>query len=196
MEKKFSVIGIIVCVLYFLSVGLFLVTGTSPALTVWELMTVISGPVVLLTLLGFARYLSIPDIQEKLMLVFMGCTCALTGAAHIVNITVTRRLMAEGIDVPAYYQIGQWPSVEMAVDYLAWGFFAGLAFLVIGLPIRDANRSKKVFKIISLICSVLCLVGFFGAVFINENLWYAAPMGYGLGFIVLCVMVLTMKNRE
>ena len=78
MEKKFSVIGIIVCVLYFLSVGLFLVTGTSPALTVWELMTVISGPVVLLTLLGFARYLSIPDIQEKLMLVFMGCTCALT----------------------------------------------------------------------------------------------------------------------
>ena len=64
MEKKFSVIGIIVCVLYFLSVGLFLVTGTSPALTVWELMTVISGPVVLLTLLGFARYLSIPDIQD------------------------------------------------------------------------------------------------------------------------------------
>ena len=196
MEKKVSVIGIIVCALYFLSVGLFIITGTSLALTLWELMTIISGPVVLLTLLGFARHLSVPDIQKNLMLVFTGCTCALTGAAHIVNITVTRRLMAEGIDIPVYFQIGQWPSVEMAVDYLAWGFFTGLAFLVIGLPIRDENRSKKIFKIISLICSILCLTGFLGAIFINENLWYAAPMGYGLGFIILCVMVLTTKNRE
>ena len=196
MEKKVSVIGIIVCALYFLSVGLFIITGTSLALTLWELMTIISGPVVLLTLLGFARHLSVPDIQKNLMLVFMGCTCALTGAAHIVNITVTRRLMAEGIDIPVYFQIGQWPSVEMAVDYLAWGFFTGLAFLVIGLPIRDENRSKKIFKIISLICSILCLTGFLGAIFINENLWYAAPMGYGLGFIILCVLVLTTKNRE
>ena len=196
MEKKVSVIGIIVCALYFLSVGLFIITGTSLALTLWELMTIISGPVVLLTLLGFARHLSVPDIQKNLMLVFTGCTCALTGAAHIVNITVTRRLMAEGIDIPVYFQIGQWPSVEMAVDYLAWGFFTGLAFLVIGLPIRDENRSKKIFKIISLICSILCLTGFLGAIFINENLWYAAPMGYGLGFIILCVLVLTTKNRE
>ena len=196
MEKKVSIIGIIVCTLYFLSVGLFVITGTSLALTVWELMTVISGPIVLLTLLGFARYLSIPDIQEKLMLVFMGCTCALTGVAHIVNITVTRRLMAEGIDVPTYFQIGQWPSVEMAVDYLAWGFFTGLAFLVIGVPVREANKSKKIFKIISIICSVLCLTGFLGAIFINENLWYVAPMGYGLGLIVLCILVIAAKNRE
>ena len=29
-------------------------------------------------------------------------------------------------DVPFYYQIGQWPSVEMAIDYLAWGFFMGI----------------------------------------------------------------------
>lgn len=190
MEKKVSIIGIIVCVLYFLSVGLFLITGTSLALTAWELMTVISGPVVLLVLLGFARHLSVSATQKNLMLVFMGCTCALTGAAHIVNITVTRKLMAEGIDVPTYFQIGQWPSVEMAVDYLAWGFFMGLAFLAISFPISDNDKSKRVTKFISLICGILCLIGFCGALFINENLWYLAPMGYGIGLIVLCIRVL------
>lgn len=196
MEKKVSVIGIIACILYFLSVGFFLIKGTDLALTVWELMTIISGPIVLLTLLGFAKFISVPDIQKNLMLVFMGCTCALTGATHIVNITVTRRLITEGIEVPTYFQIGQWPSVEMAVDYLAWGFFAGLAFLVIGLPVGDANKSRKRFKCVSVICSMLCFWGFFGAIFINENLWYIAPMGYGLGLIVLCVLLLTAKGKE
>ncbi len=195
MEKKVSIIGIIVCVLYFLSVGLFLITGTSLALTAWELMTVISGPVVLLVLLGFARHLSVSTTQKNLMLVFMGCTCALTGTAHIVNITVTRRLMAEGIDVPTYFQIGQWPSVEMAVDYLAWGFFMGLAFLAISFPISDNDKSKRVTKIISLICGILCLIGFCGALFINENLWYLAPMGYGIGLIVLCIRVLVYGRK-
>lgn len=53
------------------------------------------------------------------MLVFMTSTCALTSVSHIVNITVTRVLISDGIEVPAYFQIGFWPSVEMAIDYLA-----------------------------------------------------------------------------
>lgn len=53
------------------------------------------------------------------MLTFMACICTLTSAAHIVNITVARTLISEGADVPAYFQIGFWPSVEMAIDYLA-----------------------------------------------------------------------------
>lgn len=42
---------------------------------------------------------------------------------------VMRPLINEGVDVPSYFQIGQWPSVEMAIDYLAWGFFLGMAFI-------------------------------------------------------------------
>lgn len=55
-------------------------------------------------------------IYKKATLAFMSCTCSLTGVAHIVNITVTRALISDGIDVPKFFQIGYWPSVEMAID--------------------------------------------------------------------------------
>ena len=196
MAKKTSIIGIITCIIYFISVGLFLATQSAVFLTAWELMTVISGPVVLLVLLGFSKVLSTPDTQKKLLMVFMGCTCALTAVAHIVNISVTRRLISEGVEVPTYFQIGYWPSVEMAVDYTAWGLFTGLAFLAISIPLSSNIKELKRIKIISLVCSFLCIAGFCGALFINENIWYLAPLGYGIGLIILCVQVLLYKESS
>ncbi|MBP5706594.1 MAG: hypothetical protein J6W76_04870 [Spirochaetales bacterium] len=185
MGKKIFIIGIIDCILYFFSVGLFLITKTGIALTIWELMTILSGPIVLLILSEVSSVLAIPDIYRKAVTAFMACTCSLTAAAHIVNITVTRKLISDGVNVPTYFQIGFWPSAEMAVDYLAWGFFTGLAFLFIWMPIWNSKSNRKI-KITILIDAILCLVGFFGSVFINENIWYAAPMGYGIGLVVLC----------
>lgn len=190
MTKKISVTGIITCVLYFLSVGLFLITKSEAALTAWELMTVFSAPVVLFVLLELSGFLSIASVYKKAMLVFMSCTCALTGAAHIVNITVTRRLINEGVDVPVYFRIGFWPSVEMAVDYLAWGFFTGLAFLCVGLSGKSGDKSKRRMKFNALLCGMLCLIGFLGTVFINENIWYIAPIGYGIGTLIACIQML------
>ncbi len=189
MTNRISVTGIITCVLYFVSVGLFLITKSEAALTVWELMTIFSAPVVLFVLLELSSLLLITSIYKKAMLVFMSCTCALTGAAHIVNITVTRRLINEGVNVPVYFRIGYWPSVEMAIDYLAWGFFTGLAFLCIGLSGKGDVKLKRIMKLTALLCGILCLIGFFGAVFINENIWYIAPIGYGIGTMVICIQM-------
>ena len=194
MSKKIFIIGIIDCILYFISVGLFLVIKTETSLTIWELMTVFSGPIVLLVLLETASALAIPDIYRKAMTAFMSAACTLTAAAHIVNITVTRKLIHDGINVPTYLQIGFWPSAEMAIDYLAWGFFTGFAFFFIWLPIWNGKNNRKI-KITILIDAILCLVGFFGALFINENVWYAAPMGYGIGLIVLCVEMIYYKEE-
>ena len=189
MTKKVSLAGIITCVLYFLSMGLFVVTHTDISLTIWELMTVISGPAVLIVLIALAETVATPRNYQKAMIAFMSCACALTGAAHIINISVTRVLIREGIHVPTYFQIGCWPSVEMAADYLAWGFFTGLAFLCVSLPYRSAERAKQRIKLISLLCSALCMAGFIGGTFIHENLWYIAPMGYGIGLLILCVLM-------
>lgn len=193
MTKKISVIGIIACALYFLSVGLFLITKSETALTAWELMTIFSAPVVLFVLLELSNVLSITSLYKNAMLAFMACTCALTGAAHIVNITVTRRLINEGVPIPVYFQIGFWPSVEMAVDYLAWGFFTGLAFLCVGLSGKGSDKSKRIMKLNALVCGMLCLIGFLGTVFINENIWYIAPIGYGIGTMVICIQLYSMK---
>jgi len=195
MSKRLPFIGIITVILYFLSVGSFLVSKTETALTIWEMMTVISGPIVLLILLETSRRLATPDIYRMAMVAFLACVCALTGVAHIVNITVTRRLMQEGVAVPLFFQIGQWPSVEMAVDYLAWGLFMGLAFLCLGVPAVSIDKAKRRIRTVSLINGILCLTGFIGAVFINENIWYLAPVGYGFGLLILCVFQLNQREE-
>lgn len=189
MTKKAALMGIVTCAAYFLSMGLFLAAKTELSLTIWEMMTVISGPVVLIVLIALAETVATPLNNQKAMIAFMSCACALTGAAHIINITVTRALIREGVDVPTWFQIGCWPSVEMAADYLAWGFFTGLAFLCAALPLGSADRVRARIKRIALVCAALCIAGFVGGAFINENLWYIAPMGYGIGLLVLCVMM-------
>ena len=190
MTKKISVIGVFTCILYFISVGLSLITKEEAALTIWELMTFLSAPVELLVLSELSNLVNATAIYKNAMLVFMACACALTSVAHIVNITVTRRLISEGINVPEYFRIGFWPSVEMAIDYLAWGFFVGLAFLCIGFATNSKDKQKLIIKVTVLVCGMLCLSGFFGAIFINENLWYVAPMGYGLGSMIICIQMM------
>ncbi|MCR5824107.1 MAG: hypothetical protein K6G60_06735 [Lachnospiraceae bacterium] len=46
MSKRIHLIGMIDEILYFLAVAFFLVSRTETALTIWELMTVVSGPIV------------------------------------------------------------------------------------------------------------------------------------------------------
>lgn len=196
MTKKIAIIGVFTCILYFISVGLFLITKEEAALTIWELMTFLSAPVELLVLLELSNLVNATAIYKNAMLVFMACACALTSVAHIVNITVTRRLISEGINVPGYFRIGFWPSVEMAIDYLAWGFFVGLAFLCIGFATNSKDKQKLIIKVTVLVCGMLCLSGFFGAIFINENLWYVAPMGYGLGSMIICIQMMRLKLAD
>lgn len=196
LEKKISYIGIVTCILYFAGVMLFLVTKTEIALTIWELLTIIGGPAILIVLIALAKLMNIAKVYNDIMLVFLSCTCALTGAAHIVNITVTRKLMADGVNVPDYFKIGYWPSVEMAVDYLAWGLFMGLAFLAVGVGIKPENRMSSSMRKLVLICGSLCLIGFLGTVFINVNIWYVAPLGYGFGTILICIQMLRISKAN
>lgn len=199
MAKKIPEIGIATCVLYFMAVTLFLVTKTEIALTIWELFTMLGAPILLLVLIELATLMKIPSAYKNAMLVFMACTCAITGLAHIINITVTRVLMAEGVKVPTYLQIGYWPSVEMAADYLAWGFFMGCAFFAVSFAIKRDRKQDIVMKRLVSSCGLLCFLGFWGAVFINENLWYFAPLGYGFGTIVICFQMMkieTLKTSE
>ena len=190
--KQIYIITIADAVLYLFSVLLFLITKTDLALTIWEMLTIVSGPILLFAMLHLSHDLNQPIIIRHAVLSFMTCVCLLTSVAHIVNVCVTRRLIAEGVDVPTYFQIGQWPSVEMAVDYLAWGFFMGLAYFCLGLSIVKNERKKNQIRIASIICGCMCLVGFFGALFINENLWYIAPMAYGPGIIVICSLAISV----
>ncbi len=56
MTKRIAIIGIATGILYFVSVVVFLITKTEIALTVWEVMTILSAPVVLFVLLALSKH--------------------------------------------------------------------------------------------------------------------------------------------
>lgn len=187
--KKAAAAGIICEVLYFISVTMFLVTKNDIALTLWELMTVAGAVVMLIGMIVIAEGYGIDPMHRRLMTVSMAGTVIITSIAHFTSIGVVRPLAAQGEAIPEYFKIGTFPSLEMTLDYTAWGFFMGAAFLVMFLGINE-----KALRIISLVCGILCFIGFAGS-FFNENLWYPAILGYGLGFLIMCILVLN-KLRE
>ncbi|MBR5089745.1 MAG: hypothetical protein IK093_09975 [Ruminiclostridium sp.] len=187
--KKAAVAGIVCVTVYFLSVTMFLVTKAGPALTLWELMTVAGAAVMLVSMTLISDAYGIIPVYRRLLLVSLSGTLIITSVAHFTSIGVVRVLADQGEDIPEYFKIGTFPSLEMTLDYTAWGFFMGAAFIIMFMGIKD-----KGLRIISLVCGLLCLTGFTGS-FFNENLWYAAPFGYGFGFTAMCIYVLKKGAR-
>jgi len=187
--KKYAYAGISCDVLYFLSVTLFLIVKTEWALTLWECMTVAGAFAMTVVLTVFAEAYGIKPVFRRMMLISLSGTLFLTSAAHITSIGAVRRLVSQGAAVPDYFRIGFYPSIEMSVDYTAWGLFMGCAFLSLFMGIRE-----KALRMLSMICCILCFVGFIGS-FCSESLWYPAPLGYGFGFLIMCILVLKRKPR-
>jgi hypothetical protein len=160
-----------------------------------EIVTMVSGVFMLLLVLVLPSTTTESTKTYRIVSVaFVTGTMILTNVAHFVNLTVTEQLLRSRIDVPDYLQIGKWPSIEMAIDYLAWGMFMGLAFLA-SFMYTPTEKCFKRLKYTLFICGTLCLFGFLG-ILINENLWYLAPLGYGVGSVVICIELLIIERRS
>lgn len=194
-KKNVAILGIILCSIYFIITLELILTSSQIWLTAMELVTMVSGilMIMLVLVIPFSQ-IEIMVRYKVLAITFSAACMVLTNVAHMVNLTVTEQLIKKGIDIPYYLQIGKWPSVEMAIDYLAWGLFMGFAFLFSSLGIEKERIHKKL-KITLCVCGVLCFVGFFGAILINQNLWYIAPMGYGMGTILICIELLVLNKK-
>jgi hypothetical protein len=188
--------GIGLCVVYLVVVVAFIVTKSQLFLTGMEVVTIISAPLILLLIEAIITF-TLPENKwwQHLAHVFTACCIVLTATTHFVNLTVTRPLMDKGLNVPKYFQIGQWPSIEMAADYLAWGFFLGLAFICTAVAVFHVEKLKRI-RITVLVCGIMCLVGFMGPVLNLEPLWYVAIMGYTIGTILICIELMRLNNHN
>lgn len=182
-RKMISNVGITICNIYFIATIVLALTASEIALLCLEISTMVAGVYMVML------FISLPystdnkyTIRRKMAVICAAACMTLTNVIHWVNISVTRPLINAGIHVPDHFRIGAWPSVEMAIDYVAWGLFMSLAFLFAANAILSDTGIRRLL----VICGCLCMIGFFG-VLANENLWYIAPIGYGPGTVVLCV---------
>ncbi len=192
-RKIVAILGIIIGIIYFIFTILLIISGTNIWLTAFEIITMIAGFLMVSIIMVLPFYQKAGT--KQLSVIFASVCMILTNVAHFVNLVVITPLLKKGIDIPEYLQIGVWPSVEMAVDYLGWGLFMGLAFICSWLAIAKNNVTKKI-RIMLLLSGILCFIGFFGTILINENMWYIAPMGYGVGNLFICIELLMIDRKK
>jgi hypothetical protein len=189
-RKNIAIIGIILCCIYFFVAIIFVATRSRNWLIIFDIVTMFSGIyfIFLVIVLPFSK-----DENNKIAaILFVTILGIFTNIAHTVNL-VSIQNIKNGIDIPVYLQIGRAMSYVTAIDYLGWGIFLGLAFLFSSLGMENKKELKSL-KIILLICSCLCIIGFFGWLMINENLWYIASLGYGIGTVVICIELLQYEK--
>ena len=190
--KNIARTGLLICLLYFISVVLLILFSNNITILFMEIITMLSGiyMVLLIISLPFDNN-SKCNICKLSAFIFVLSCMLLTNSIHWINIIVIEPLIKNGINMPEYFQIGSWPSFIMAIDYLGWGLFMGLAFIFSSFNLKSSSNIKWIL----LVNGVLCLFGFFGVI-INENLWYIAPLGYGIGTAIICIKLLMIKNEK
>jgi len=185
--KNVSRIGLVICLIYFLVVVLLIVLGNNITILLMDIITIISGIYMVILVMAFPIENNYGNYRILAIIFALSCMI-LTNMVHWINIIAINPMIAKGINVPDYFQIGKWPSVLMTVEYLGWGLFMGMAFLFSGYFIEKTLK----FNWFLYLCGCLCLIGFFGII-INENLWYIAPLGYGLGTSIICIKFLIKR---
>jgi len=174
--------------MYFVIVFLLVVLGNNITILLMDIITMLSGIYMVILVMAFPVENNYKNYRI-LAIIFASICMIFTNMVHWVNIIAINPMISKGINVPEYFQIGKWPSVLMAIDYLGWGLFMGLAFIFSGFFI---TKSIKINWLLYL-CGCLCLIGFFGIIY-NVNLWYIAPFGYGIGTAFICIKILLLKK--
>jgi hypothetical protein len=190
-RKNIAIMGILLSCIYFFVVIIFVATRSTNWLMVFDIVTMFSGIyyVFLIIVLPFSN-----DRKKIPAIIFAAALMIITNITHTINLTSIQNIK-NGINVPDYLQIGKPLSFVTSIEYLGWGIFLGLAFLFSSSGVEDKQELKPL-KITLFICSCLCIIGFFGWLIINENLWYAASIGYGIGAVIICIELLLMgKNK-
>ena len=189
--KNIAISGIILCFIYFLTVTIFVISGSQNWLIIFEIVTMISGIYFVILIL----FLPLSNNEKKriykiLAIIFVTALMVFTNLVHIINLTI----ICNKINVPNHFQLGKMPSIITLTEYFGWGIFMGLAFMFSSIGIENEIKLRPI-KITLLICSILCFISFFGSL-INENLWYIAPLGYGIGTLIICIENLLLERNK
>jgi len=193
-RKNTAIIGILLCCIYYFVVISFVTTTSQNWLATFDIVTMFSGIYFIFLIMTLPFSNDKKNQNSKIAaIIFVSALMIFTNLVHTINLISIQNLK-NGIDIPNYLQIGKPNSFLTAIEYLAWGIFLGLAFLFSFFGIKNENKTKSL-KIILLICAILCFIGFFGWLIINENLWYMASMGYGIGTIIICIKLLIYKHN-
>lgn len=119
---------------------------------------------------------------------------ALTSINRYVGLTVVKQSLASGnTDGLQWFLPYGWPSVMLAVEFLAWGFFLGLACLCLAPVFANGKLEHAIFwtliatGVLSIFAGIGQVIGSNGLTFSPFTL--AGTIGWGPGLTTVAVLL-------
>ena len=161
-----------------------------------EIATMISALILLLFTFSIKSMLGPGNLPAEISVVFMTILVTLTSIVHFVSITISGQLINTAPLLSPLLSLN-WPSLLLSIDILAWDVFFGVAFIFLGLSLRQIKDLSPV-TIAMILSGILSLLGLIAIPLNNMNLRFIGIFGYTVMPVISCAILLvkieTVKN--
>jgi hypothetical protein len=203
---RFGIWACIACILLAVAYLIALVaTGASasgfppvaPYDVLISLITLLSAVSILV--LFAVIHASAPDERKLLSLIalsFATLFAGLTSINRFTHLAIVRPASAAGVtDGIQWFTPYGATSIMTGLEFLAWGFFLGLAFVFLA-PVFRAGRLERALFWLLLINGILCLVSVLALPTGISWLTYVGAIAWGPGFIVVPALLIALFRHK
>jgi hypothetical protein len=126
---------------------------------------------------------------------------ALTSINRYVGLTVVKQSLASGIsDGLQWFLPYGWPSVMLALEFLAWGFFFGLACLCLSPVFTNGRLERAIFWALIATGTLSIFAGVGQVIGSNDQalnpFTFAGIMGWGPGLTTVALLLVFWFRKE
>jgi hypothetical protein len=158
-----------------------------PVLAVMEILTLLSGPILVVLMAAVHAYAE-PQYKVHSLVAFgfMVLLAGLTGSVHFVQLTAVRQSASASLT---------WPSTAYALELLAWDLFLGLS-LLFAAPVFTAGQLEGAVRTGLYVAGTLCIVGILGPASGEMRLQFIAVTGYAGVLPAVCLLLGMLFRRS
>ena len=128
-------------------------------------------------------------------LAFIICFAVTTCGVHFASLTAGRQTDPRVLPLLSHQlSTGDWPTLAMSLDLLAWDFFLGLA-LVFAARVFSGEASRRV-RVSMTLAGSLCLAGTLGPASGHLQIQYFGIAGYAFVLPIACALLAMFFWRE
>lgn len=122
--------------------------------------------------------------------------CALTSINRFVALTVVPQSIAAGqTQGLEWFLPYEWPSIMLAIEILAWGFFFSLACISLAPAFFGKDGSRAVFWAL-IVTGILAMSSAVGQTVSSFVLSVAGPVAWGPGLTVIVILLARWFKRQ
>jgi hypothetical protein len=193
----FAISVLVISILYIIVVTGWIISPSNFFLTSMEIISLLAGPtIVCLVAVICTIFISNARILSFVSVAFASCFAVLTSTNHFLYLTIFNKTVFKDNMLEDLFSLAKWPSIVMGIDYIAWGFFLGLALIFSAFTLKAVNKLYISIRSILIISGVLCITGLIGPLTGNIGLWYISVTGYAVGLPVVSALLINIFSNK